>query len=119
MLFAAINDGIIGEINEGGIWDGAAAEGRLRGTGRLSRPSLGLSARDGLTVCGRSGRDPQHVALSSRQTTVRRFQHPRYFRESILEMGWFDKSGVLGGSALEIELSPTFATGGQQSQKAL
>jgi hypothetical protein len=50
-----------------------ATEGRLRGTDRFPCPSLDLSARDGLTVCGRSGRDPQHVALSSLQTIVRRF----------------------------------------------
>jgi hypothetical protein len=34
LSFAAVNDGIIGEINEGGNWDGAAAGGRQRGTDR-------------------------------------------------------------------------------------
>ena len=99
LSFAAVNDGIIYEINEGGIWE--VAEGRLRGTGRLPCPSLSLSGRDGVTVCGRSGRDPRHVALSSLQTTVRCFKHPRYFGKRALEMSWFDEPGILSGSFLK------------------
>ena len=86
-----------------------------------------------MTVCGRSGRDPRHVALSSLQTTVHRLagmqrsaggrKHPWYLREGFLEMFRFDDSGILNGGFLEGALGQmiedTRQTAGQLYQHIL